>query len=151
MLAWLQLLTIVSSVLIVGVYWGPWLALSRSFAALDPGTFLAVVKRMHRNLERPMTVLTPLAAVPLSGALVLSLGSPLQFGLTLAGGLLLAGTVVVSVVIEVPIVKRMSTWSPATLPAGWEQARDRWVAYHPLRVFPGLAAVALLVAAATFR
>ena len=58
-----ELLSIVLLMIVGGLYWGPWVALSRSMATFEPGVFLAIVKRMNRNMEPVMTVLMPVALV----------------------------------------------------------------------------------------
>ena len=53
--------------------------------------------------------------------------------------------VAVTVLVEVPMVKEMVTWTVATLPANWQQVRDRWVRFHVIRVVAGLASLVLLL------
>jgi hypothetical protein len=49
---------------------------------------------------------------------------------------------------NVTINRLMDHWSPAAPPAGWEQVRARWLAYHRLRGIAEIAGfIALLVAA----
>jgi hypothetical protein len=57
-----------------GLYWGPWLALTRSMATFDPETFLVIVKRLNRNMAPIMTILMPVALLSDSS----SLGSIVQ-------------------------------------------------------------------------
>ena len=54
------------------------------------------------------------------------------------------------VLVEVPIVKQIAPWTPRTLPANWRQLRDRWGAFHIVRVVAGIAGLAFLVAGAIF-
>ena len=46
-----ELISIVLSVLVGGMYWGPWLALSRSMRTFKPEVFLDIVDRMNRNVD----------------------------------------------------------------------------------------------------
>ena len=145
----LDLISIVFAALMFGVYWGPWLALSRSFGSFEPEVFLPVVHRMDRNLSSTMTALTPIALLSVLPVLAVSLREHRQsFTLTLIGLLCLVATVIVTVAVEVPIVERFRGWTLATLPADWPELRDRWVRFHPLRIGGGLAGLAFLLAGA---
>jgi hypothetical protein len=137
-----ELFSVVLLMIVGGLYWGPWVALSRSMATFEPGVFLAVVKRMNRNMEPVMTVLMPVALVSTLPVLVLSYGQHRQaFYLTLAG---------LALVVEVPIVKQMDTWTTSDLPDGWQALRDRWGAFHLLRVGPAVAGLVLLLVGVIF-
>lgn len=50
-----ELVSIVLSALVGGMYWGPWLALSRSLNTLKPEVFLDVVDRLNRNMAGLLT------------------------------------------------------------------------------------------------
>ena len=144
-----QLVGILLVALVVGVYWGPWVALTRSIARLDVEIFLPIVKQLNANLAGLMTVLVPLALLAQVGMLVVGFGrGPLSFTLAAIALLLFIVTVVVTVLTEVPIVKQVVTWEVETVPANWRVLRDRWVSFHLLRVIPGIAALGLYVVAA---
>lgn len=144
-----QLVGILLVALVVGVYWGPWVALTRTIARLDVEIFLPVVKQLTANLAGLMTVLVPVALVAQVGMLVADLsGGPLSFTLAAVALLLFLVTVAVTVLTDVPIVKRVVTWQVETVPTNWRELRDRWVSFHLLRVIPGVAALGLYVAAA---
>jgi len=148
----IQLTVILSVVLVVGVYWGPWVGLTRSLPDLPVEVFLAVVRRLDTNLAPLMTVLVP---VSLAGQIVLVVVSAQQGSVPLtlsAIALALFGvTVVVTMVTEVPIVKQIVGWTPESMPQGWEAKRDRWMRFHLARVLPGLASLLLYIAAAIVR
>ncbi|MEP6478946.1 MAG: hypothetical protein ABJB03_06115 [Rhodoglobus sp.] len=146
----IQLLALLLTALVVGVYWGPWIALTRTFATADVSTFLAVTHRMDVNLGRLMTVLNPVALVAVAAAGVLAWGHPLALWLTAVAFVALAVTTVVTVAIEVPIVVRVRGWTLDTMPADWQAQRDRWIAFHPIRVVGGVLSLGLLAAAAVF-
>jgi uncharacterized membrane protein len=59
-------------------------------------------------------------------------------------------SLIVTVLIEVPIVKQIATWTGGTLRANWRQLRDRWRAFHIIRVVAGFGGFVLLVAGAIF-
>ncbi|MFG1690215.1 anthrone oxygenase family protein [Nonomuraea sp. NPDC049269] len=144
-----ELVSVLLSALVVGVFWGPWLALSRSMAHFEAAVFLAIAHRMNRNLATPMTVLMPLALTSIVPVLFLSYGKQ-GFYLALVALALLVVALLVTVAVEVPIVKQIATWTVSTLPDDWQRLRDRWVSFHIVRVVAGIAGLAFLVAAAIF-
>jgi uncharacterized membrane protein len=146
-----ELISIVLSALVGGMYWGPWLALSRSMRTFKPAVFLDIVDRMNRNMESVMTILTPVALISIAPVLFFSYNEqPRTFYLTLAGFALFVVALVVTMLIEVPIVKQIVTWTIGTLPGNWQQLRDRWVAFHIIRVVAGIGGLGFLVAGAIF-
>jgi hypothetical protein len=52
------------------------------------------------------------------------------------------------VIVEVPIVKQVETWTASTLPGNWQHLRDRWGAFHVVRVVAGITGFALLLVGA---
>ncbi|HEX4444158.1 MAG TPA: anthrone oxygenase family protein [Galbitalea sp.] len=147
----LDILAIVLAALILGVFWGPWLALTRSMNTLPPAVFLAVTHRLDRNLGRAMTVLYPVSLLAIIAMAVLSFGSALAFGLIVAGLAMLVLALVVTTVVEVPIVAQVRGWTESTMPANWQKLRDRWMSFHLLRVIPGILGVGLLVGGALWQ
>jgi hypothetical protein len=149
MLIAVQLVAILLVALVVGVYWGPWVALTRSLAQFDVEVFLPVVTRLNANLSGLMTVLVPVALLAQVGLLVVEFWrGALPFTLAAIAFLLFVLTVAVTVLVEVPIVKQIVTWQVETVPRTWRELRDRWVSFHLLRVIPGLVALMLYVTAA---
>ena len=105
-----------------GVFWGPWLGLSRSIATFKPEVFLAIGHRMIGNLAPVMPFLMPAATLSIIPVLVLSFTQHQQtFYLTLAGFLLFIVALLVTLIVEVPIDNQIKTWTIATLPNNWEQ------------------------------
>lgn len=150
-LKYLELINLVLSALVGGMYWGPWLALSRSLATFEPAMFLAITHRLNQNMAALMTYLTPLGLLSTLPTLYLSFGSqPITFWFTLAGFIGFLTALIVTVWIEVPIVRQIVNWDPLALPAHWTQLRDRWMAFHWIRVVGGLVGLALLAAGAIF-
>ena len=147
-----ELISIVCSALVAGMFYGPWTALSRSMKTFSPEVFLAIVDRMNGNMAPVMTVLMPAALLAMIPVLIGSYGVyPRVFSLYAAAFILFIVALAVTVLVEVPIVKEISTWTVATLPANWQQVRDRWVRFHVIRVVGGLASLVLLLVAAVFR
>ena len=147
----LDILSITLATLVFGVFWGPWFALTRSLNTLTPDVFLVVVHRLDKNLARLMGALFPVTLLSMVPVLAITIRQPLSFFLTLGGFLLFVLALVVTAAVEVPIVKQIREWTPSTMPANWEQRRDRWVSFHLLRVVPGILGVALLVAGALWQ
>ncbi len=146
-----ELISILLLTFVSGMYWGPWLGISRSFDTFEPDVLLAVVRKMGHNLGSLMTVLVPVALLSVVPVLVLSFyGHLITFFLALAALLLFVLTLIVTMLIEVPIVGQMASWTVTTLPSDWQQLRDRWGAFHLLRVVPSVAGLVLLLAGAIF-
>jgi len=146
-----ELISIVLSALVAGMFYGPWAALSRSLNTFEPEVFLAIVDRMNRNMAPVMTVLMPAAFLSIVPVLFLSYPTqPRTFYLTLAGVVFFLFALFVTMFVEVPIVEEIVTWKVDTLPANWQQLRDRWRAFHIIRVIAGLASLVFLLAGAIF-
>src|SRR5436189_5816280 len=65
--------------------------------------------------------------------------------LALVGPLLKDAMIAVTLSIEVPIDNKTRTWIPETLPSDWQDLQARQAAFHTLRTFLALAAVAAAV------
>jgi hypothetical protein len=147
----LDLLSITLAALVMGVFWGPWLGLTRSIDTFSPEMFLAIVHRLDRNLGGVMGVLFPVALVSMLPVIVMSFGHPVGFALEIAGFTLFVLALVVTAAVEVPIVKQIRGWTDSTMPSNWARLRDRWVSFHLLRVIPGILGLALLIAGALWQ
>jgi len=146
-----ELISIVLSALVAGMFHGPWVALSRSMRTFTPEVFLAIVDRMNRNMAPVMTVLMPAALLSILPVIVLSYhGQPLTFYLSATSFALFVVALLVTVLVEVPIVEEIVTWTVSTLPPNWQELRDRWMAFHIIRVVAGIASLVLLVIGAIF-
>jgi uncharacterized membrane protein len=146
-----ELVSIVLSAFVAGMFHGPWIALSRSLRTFTPEVFLAIVDRMNRNMAPMMTVLMPAALLSIIPVLLLSYSEqPRTFYLYAAAFVLFIVALIVTVFVEVPIVKEIATWSVSTLPGNWEELRDRWIRFHVIRVVAGLASFVFLVVGAIF-
>jgi uncharacterized membrane protein len=147
----LELISIVLAAFVGGMFWGPWLALSRSMKTFAPDVFLAVVHRMSPNMASVMTAMMPIGLLSMLPVLALSYGGrPATFYLTLGAFALFAGALLVTLIIEVPIVKQIETWTVSTFPENWRRLRDRWGAFHLVRVATAGAGLLLLTAAAIY-
>ena len=116
-----------------------------------PEVFLAIVDRMNRNMAPLMTVLMPATLLSIVPVLFLSYRDQRKtFYLNAIALALFIIALLVTVLVEVPIVEKIVTWKVSTLPANWQQLRDRWGKFHLVRVITGLASLVLLVVAAIF-
>jgi uncharacterized membrane protein len=146
-----ELISIVFSALTAGMFHGPWIALSRSMKTFSPEVFLEIVDRMNRNMAPVMTVLMPGTMLSIIPVILLSYRQrPMVFYLSTVALLLFLIALLVTVVIEVPIVQQIVTWTPSTLPKNWQQLRDRWMKFHVLRVIAGIASLLFLLVGAIF-
>lgn len=145
-----QFLSIMLYVLVAGVMWGTWLSLARTMTQYDAATFLADGQHMIANLATIMAVLMISAVVAglLATVLLFLRRSAVAGWLALAGLLLIVAVIAVTLSVEVPIDNKIKTWTVATLPSDWQDIRSRWAAFHTLRTFLSLAAVAAAVGAA---
>jgi uncharacterized membrane protein len=130
--------------------WGTWLALGRTMTRYDATTFLADGKHMIANLATVVAVLmiSAIAAGLLVAAPLFRYRSTTAAWLALVGLLLMVTVLVVTLSVEVPIDNKINGWSAATLPPDWQHIRARWAAFHTLRTFLSLAAVAAAAHAA---
>jgi len=146
---WVQFVSIMLYVLVAGVMWGTWLSLARTMTDYDAVTFLTDSKHMIENLAIIMAVLTISAVVIGLVAVVLLFrsGSAVAAWMATVGLLLMIAVLVITLAVEVPIDNLIATWTEATLPADWQEIRARWSAFHTLRTFVSLGAVAAAVGA----
>lgn len=145
----LEALSILLAALAGGMFWGPWLALTYSIRTFEPTVFLALADRLNRNMAAVMTVLLPAALLAMGPVLWLTYArQPTTFYLTLLSFGLYLLALLVTMLIEVPIVKQIVSWTVPTLPADWQPLRDRWAAFHVVRVAAAVAGLASLVAGA---
>jgi uncharacterized membrane protein len=144
-----QFVSIMLYVLVAGVMWGTWLSLARTMTEYDAATFLADGKHMIANLASIMEVLMISALVVGMVVVVLLFAARATVAgwLALAGLLLMIAVLVITLAVEVPIDELIVTWTEATLPPDWQEIRGRWAAFHTLRTFLSLGAVAAAVAA----
>lgn len=147
---WVQFISIMLYVLVAGVMWGTWLSLARTMTNYDAGTFLTDGKHMIENLAVIMAVLMISAVVIGLVAVILLFRSRSTVAAWLAviGLVLMIAVMVITLAVEVPIDNLIANWTEATLPADWQEIRARWSAFHTLRTFVSLGAVAAAVGAA---
>ena len=137
--------------LVTGVFWGTWLGLSRSMSSLSAETFLEVGHAMIGNLGTIMALLMPVAMLSTLPVLyLLYRRRPKRFYSTLIGFLLFAVALLITLLVEVPLDFQFQQWTASTLPANWQQLRDRWELFHLLRSWFAVIGLAFLLAGALF-
>jgi uncharacterized membrane protein len=145
-----QFVSIMLYVLVAGVMWGTWLSLARTMTEYDAAIFLADGQHMISNLATVMAVL--MISAVLVGVVVVVLlfwsRSKVAGWLALGGLVLMIAVMAITLIVEVPIDNLIANWTEATLPSDWQEIRARWAAFHTLRTFLSLGAVAAAVAAA---
>ena len=146
-----QFINILLSALVTGVFWGTWLGLSRSMGTFSAETFLTIADAMIGNLGTIMAILMPVAILTTLPVLYLLYRrrSP-AFYTTLAGFGLFVVALLITLMVEVPLDLQFETWTATTLPANWEQLRDKWEWYHVVRSWVSVGGLALLLGAALF-
>lgn len=146
-----ELISIILSTLVAGIFFGPWVALSGTAGGFKPEVWLAIVNRFNSNLFPVMSVLMPGALLSIVPVLVMTYnGQRSTFFLNAIAVVLSAAGLLVTVLVQMPLVKQMRGWTVATLPHNWEQIRDRWEAYHAVRVVASVAGLVMLLTAAIF-
>jgi uncharacterized membrane protein len=146
---WVQFVSIMLYVLVAGVMWGTWLSLARTMTRYDAATFLTDGKHMIENLATVMAVLM-ISAVVIGFVVVVLLfrsRSTTAAWLAVIGLLLMIAVMVITLAVEVPIDDLIAKWTEETLPSNWQEIRARWAAFHTLRTFLSLGAVAAAVGA----
>jgi uncharacterized membrane protein len=141
-----QFISILLSALVTGVFWGTWLGLSRSMASLTPETFLTIGHTMIGNLGLIMAILMPaaiLATLPV--LLLLYRRRSRALYPTLAAFALFVIALAVTLIVEVPIDNQIEAWTVTSLPANWQQLRDRWELFHAIRTWVSVIGLALLI------
>ena len=146
-----EIVGIFLSALTAGMFFGPWLALTISIRTFQPDIFLAIVQRLNTNMARIMTALMPVNLLAMIPVLSMSYGvRPYTFAATLAAFALFVVALLVTMIVEVPIVQQIVTWTVPTLPANWQTLRDRWGEFQVVRVLASLAGFVFLLAGAIY-
>jgi len=146
-----QFISICLAALVAGVFFGPWLGLSRSIETFPPEVFLSIGHRMIANLAPVMPILVPAAMLSMVPVLFLSYPTqPATFYLTLTGLGMYVVALIITLAVEVPIDNQIRAWTISSLPPDWHRLRDRWASFHVVRTLASIVGLALLVAAAVF-
>src|SRR5215831_16820307 len=146
-----QFVSIFLWALVAGVFWGPWLGLSRSISSFSPEAFLAIGKTMIGNLAPVMPFLMIAAMASMLPVLIIFYRQRSDmFMLTLVSFALVITALMITLLVEVPIDNQIKMWTVNSLPGDWRQIRDRWETFHVLRTSASVGGLALMLAAALF-
>jgi len=148
-----EVLCILSSFLWVGLFSGPWIALSDSFKTFHPKLFVGIVEHLSRSITPALTVVMPMAILSMIPLLIETSGTnSVAFGFNIAAFVLTALSLTVTVLFELPSVNEITAWNSSSVPENWRQRRDRWILVHKIRVFTGFGGLlSLVIAALTLR
>ncbi len=133
--------------LVCGVFWGLYFALSRSYHLFTPGELAKIARTIVANLEVPMRNVS-LLCLALMGLSIAFYPDKAGWGFyaMIASLLLIIGALVITTAIEVPINRQVVTWTNETVPDNWQQIRGRWQYYNVMRVILALLSFALFAA-----
>ncbi len=142
-----QFLALFLLMLVTGIFWGPWIALSRSMRVFNAGEFIHIAKTMAANLGLLMRILMPLCILVMGLSIyVYPQKDTLGFCLHIAAFVFIIVSLLVTLMVELPIVNRIIQWTVSDIPSNWESIRDRWVQFHVYRVLSAFIAFATLSA-----
>ena len=131
-------LSLILVMLVTGVFWGTWFALTRSLDTFPPDNFLRIGKTIISNVAVPMSILMPLTIVALTWLCAITWKSRSSSYFLLIALALMILTTIITVAVEVPIDNQIKSWTVETIPAHWVQLRLKWNHFHTLRTFTSI-------------
>jgi uncharacterized membrane protein len=136
--------------LVTGVFWGLYFAISRSYQVFTAGELAKVARTIVANLEVPMRNIS-LLCLALLGLSIAFYPDKNNWGFysIIASMLLIIGSLIITTAIEVPINNQVVTWTDDSKPADWEQLRSSWQYYNVIRTILALLSFALFTAGIT--
>jgi uncharacterized membrane protein len=139
-----QFVTLFLLLLITGLFWGTWFALSRSINEFSVAEFIHIGKVIIANVGTPMAIIMPLGIVFMLLSMWFSPEKKSGYFYLEAGAfILIILTLLITVGVEVPIDNRIRQWTASTAPPDWGSIRERWEFFHGLRTFTSLASFVL--------
>lgn len=145
--ALIQFITIILLALVMGVFWGTWLSLSRSIDNFSSSEFTHIGKTIISNVALPMSILIPSSII----FVLISIWTYPQkhssgLYLYVMSLILIIITLLITLIIEVPIDNQLKLWTQNSLPQDWQSIRRRWELFHTIRTFTSIAALGFSVA-----
>lgn len=126
--------------LVSGVFWGTWFALTRSLDAFSSGEFIHIGKVIINNVGIWMRILMPLCIIMMTLSLwFYRYKRSTGFYLGLASLFLIIISLLITLIFMVPVDRQILLWTNATVPPQWEYIRDQWKIFHALRTLSTLA------------
>jgi uncharacterized membrane protein len=138
--------------LVTGVFWGTWFALSRSINNFSPAEFIHIGKIIIENLAVPMRIIMPacillmILSIPFYSKKRKSPG----FYLIIFAAVFMVAALYITVDIEVPMDNEIRQWTASALPPYWETIRAKWEFFHTIRTLISLISFAAFSAALLF-
>ena len=129
--------------LVTGVFWGTWFTLTRSIESFSSEEFIHIGKVIIANVAMPMRFLMPACILFMLLSTMLhtnKYSNSFYFGVTALIFIFLA--LLITLIILVPIDNDIKIWTADTVPAEWEQIRNKWKIFHFIRTMAALASFA---------
>ncbi len=139
-----QLIALVSTGLIAGIFLGHRAGVSRAFTHLAPGSFIQLQQIIHQMFQRMMPPLVLAAVIgTLTWTVLLRVHGPARaYGLLVLASLSLLVAAGLTRAVNIPINRRLMTWNSEAPPPDFAQVWVRWERIHSIRTV--LAAIALV-------
>lgn len=119
----------------VGVFWGSYLSLSRSYNLLSLSELIHVGKITVANLAWPMRLISMLTIALMFTAAYLQIDKKTRwFYFLIISIVCLLIPLILTVMLEVPINNQVIGWTPLTAPANWKALVSQWQFIGLIRV-----------------
>ncbi len=147
-----QYMALFMLVLVTGVFWGTWFALSRSIDSFSYSEFIHIGKVIIENLAVPMRIIMPscilfmILSIPFYTKKKKSMG----FYLIVFAAILILVVLYITLAIEVPMDNEIKQWTPLAAPPDWQAIRTKWEFFHGMRTILSLLSFACFSAALQF-
>ena len=151
--------------LVTGVFWGTWFALTRSIETFSPREFIHIGRTIIANVATPMKIIMPLCILFMLLAVWVYLQKkPWGYYFNLTAFTLIIITLLITLIVLVPIDNQIKLWNPNgivgavpqtnplasqiitwtadAIPANWEAIRARWQFFHTFRTLTSLGSFA---------
>jgi len=140
--------TLFTLMLVCGVFWGLYFAISRSYQVFTAAELAKIARTIVANLEVPMRNIS-LACLFLMGLSIIFYPhkTAWEFGAMIVSLLFLISALAITIAVEVPINQQVVTWTNENTPTNWEQLRNRWQYYNVVRTIMALMSFVLFTAA----
>jgi hypothetical protein len=142
----LRFLSLFLSALLAGMLFCHLLELPNKMK-LSATTWLTVQQVLYNAFGPVSSVIEPLAIISTGSLLFMLRGRRPAFALTLVALLCLLVHLASWFIVVNPVNSEVNSWTPATMPARWIAARDRWEYGHAAGAVIALAALGALIAA----
>lgn len=125
--------------LFAGVFWGSWLSIGRSFHEFSLDEFVHIARVIDRNLGTSMRIISiPCLLLVAISAWLSPQKSVAEYFLYLFTILFALSALLITLLIEVPMNKKITTWTTESAPSNWKAIRKRWQLYNDIRTLLAL-------------